>query len=456
MNIKTALRSMLPLVLGACVVWLAVVGLGVARAQTGTLQAPSAEAPSAEAPSAAAPSAAAAINRPQDPVMVPGAGFTGFSDVPLDELVLYAYQSGAWTPIPFQIDEVNVTGTYVVSDGGRLDDNDELVFMAGDTGDSVGQEIWPDDPESKLYPRYEISITDPLSPGDRAWVYLYRSATLTRSGISYLVWDEPAQTATAISYTAVFTPAEFLGLADLRINGTGVDILDRQKFRAEVFSGLIRLNEEFLATVISAPLTLPAVGPVRAVTNDGDLNVAFYGSRIDFDVSFDLSVLGSVLPDFIRTSFDWNDPSVTGITTYYDSNTGAGVSIDGIPVPDAVPSTPPMDWFQVSGGPGGPGGVVLAIASVYPSGGTLSNYYKDEGTIDLDDTGDQRSYADAGLRIDGPGAIIEYAMAAYISPPGTTANVGVTYFDRLSNPLDATVVPVTTFTHLPLIMKDCS
>ena len=97
---------------------------------------------------------------------------------------------------------------------------------------------------------------------------------------------------------------------------------------------------------------------------------------------------------------------------------------------------------------------MLAIASVYPSGGTLSNYYKDEGSIDPDDTGDLRSYADAGLQIDGPGAIIEYTMAAYVLPPGTTANVGVTYFDRLINPLEVSVAPSTILTYLPLIMED--
>ena len=418
MSVNIVRRFVLPLGIGISMVWLVVFGLRSVRAQTGTAQ---------------TPSAVAAINRPQDPVVVAGASFPGFSSVPVGDLVLYAYRSGTWTPIPFQIDEVNISGTYVISDGGLLDANDELVFMAGDAGNSVSTTIWPVDTQSRLYPRYVISVTDPLSAGNQAWVYLYRSTTLTGSGVSYVTWNHSAQTAAAISYTAALSPTKFVGLADLVINGTGVDILDRQKIRAEILGGLVKLNEESLIAFSPATLTLPAVGPVRAATNDGDLNAAFYGSRIDFDVSFDLSALGMFLPDFIRTSFDWNNPAATGITTYYDSNTAGGVTING--VPDVVSTTPRIDWFQVNGGASGPGGIVMAIPSVDPSGGSVSNYYKDNGAIDPNDTGDQRSYGDAGLRIDNPGTIISFTLVAYVLPPGRATNVGAAYFARAGNPL---------------------
>ena len=449
MSVNIVRRFVLPLGIGMSMVWLVVFGLSTVRAQTGTAQ---------------APSAVAAINRPQDPVVLAGASFPGFSSVAVGDLVLYAYRSGAWTPIPFQIDEVNISGTYVISDGGLLDANDQLVFMAGDAGDNVSAAIWPTDTQSRLYPRYVISVTDPLSAGNQAWVYLYRSATLTPSDVSYITWTESAQTAAAISYTAAFSPTKFVGLSDLMINGSSVDILDRQKIRARIPIPFfpLTITEESLAGLAPATITLPAVGPVRAVTNDGDLNAAFYGSRIDFDVTFDLSDLGAFLPDFIRTSFDWNNPITTGITTYYDSNTAGGVTIDGIM--DTVSATPPSTWFQVNGGAAGPGGVVMAIPTVNPGSGTstVSNYYKDNGAIDPNDTGDQRSYGDAGLLINNPGAIISFTLVAYVLPPGAATNVGATYFDRASNPLAATAAE-QCFTlsgtdclrvYLPLLMKN--
>ncbi len=445
MCIKAVRRFVLPVGIGLVAVWVVVAGLRAAQAQSTPPQ---------------APSALAAVDRPQDPVVVPGASFPAFSGASLDDLVLYAYRSGAWTPIPFQIDELNITGTYVVSDGGLLDANDELVFMAGDAGDSVSAAIWPADAQSRLYSRYAITVTDPLSAGGQAWVYLYRSATLTPSGVSYITWTHSAQTAAAISYTAAFSPTQFVGLSDLMINGSSVDILDRQKIRATIL-GIPLTEETLVGAGVPATLTLPAVGPVRAVTNDGDLNAAFYRSRIDFDVAFDLAAL-PFLPSSIRTSFDWISPTVSGIITYYDGNTVEGVPIDG--VPDVVSTTPPVDWFQVNGGTSGPGGVVVAIPTVDPGSGagTVSNYYKDDGAFDGNDTGDKRSYGDAGLRIDNPGAIISFTLVAYVLPPGTATNVGATYFDRANNPL-TTAAAEQCFTpsgtgclrvYLPAVLKN--
>ena len=437
MDIKAIRRFALPLGIGLAAVWLVVAGLSTARAQPTAPQ---------------APLAVAAIDRPQDPVVVPGANFPAFTAAPLGELVLYAYRSGAWAPIPFQIDEVSITGTYVISDDGLLDANDELVFMAGDTTTCV-ETAWPTDEQSRLNSRYVISVTDALNPGDKARVYLYRSNTLTRSSASYITWNGPTQTAAAVSYTAIFSPTRFVGLSDLFINGSSADMLDRQKFRAQILGGLITLNEEDLVTFGGpATVTLPVAGPVRAATNDGNLNAAFYGSRVEFDVLLPLSAtFGSTLPDFVRTSFDWNSPTVTSITTYYDSNTPGGVTIDG--APDIVSISPRIGWFQVSGGTTGPGGVVVAIPSVDPNGGTVSNYYKDNSTIDPNDTGDQRSYGDAGLRIDSPGPVISFTLVAYILPPGTTANVGATYFNRANNPLAATTAEQSFASSAPACFK---
>ena len=231
-----------------------------------------------------------------------------------------------------------------------------------------------------------------------------------------------------------------MGLADLRINGSSVDILDRQKIRVELLGGFIKFNEEGLASLNPATLTLPITGPIRAATSEGALRAAFYRSRIDFDVKFDLTSLGAIQPDFIRTSFDWISPTLSGINTYYDSNTPAGAAIDG--VPDTISTTPPLDWFQINGGAAGPGGLVMTFPQIDPRGGTVINYYKDNGAVDANDTGDQRSYGDSGLRINGPfvsPAIISFTLTTYILPPGTNTNVGAGYFARAAQPLQTSV-----------------
>jgi hypothetical protein len=402
-----------------------------------------------------APVSGAAINRPQDPVIVTGANLAAHGGVPVNELVLYAYQANAWTPIPFQIDERtnDIAGTYVISDDGLLDANDELVFMAADAGDSVNNNSnWPNDAASQAYPRYALRVSDPLNPGNEAWAYLYRSPTLTRSNTSYLTWNQAAQIVTGTAYVAAFDPTNFLGLATLKLNGNPTDILDRQKIRVKPQLSPLPLTEEspLLTTFFPPTVTLSVVGPVRAVRNDSALNLALYGSRFDLDVSFSLLIPGGV--SFIRNSLDLN-PVMTG-STYYDSNATIAL-IDG--VTDTVTTTPRVNWYQVISNTS-LGGFVLTVPGINPGGGTVSNYYQDNSAVDPTDTGDQLSFGDAGLRIDNPGLLIQLRLVTYILPPGTTTNVGAAYFSQVNNPLIATAT-IQRFgfnfdTFLPIILKN--
>src|SRR5512143_306472 len=122
----------------------------------------------AREPRPAAPRTVTALDRAEDPVVMTGSHFPAFSGVPLSELVLYAHRAGDWQAIPFQIDEVSVTGTYVISDGGLLDDNDELVFMAADAGDNANTVDWPIDTQARLQARYALTVSDPLSASQQA------------------------------------------------------------------------------------------------------------------------------------------------------------------------------------------------------------------------------------------------------------------------------------------------
>ena len=102
---------------------------------------------------------------------------------------------------------------------------------------------------------------------------------------------------------------------------------------------------------------------------------------------------------------------------------------------------PAGEWIQKNLTPSASnamGGLVVAFPTVNAGGGTVTNYYKDDSAIDPNDTGDQRSYADSGLFIDSPGAVIDFSLVTFILPPNSATNVGAGYFDRISNPLTTT------------------
>ncbi|MEZ0227060.1 MAG: hypothetical protein ACAI25_00425, partial [Planctomycetota bacterium] len=80
------------------------------------------------------------LTRTEDWVTVTGSQLPRFSGKHKDRIRLFAQKNGSLQPIAFQIDEKNAEGNYCFSegpadlivkdsDGGLVDDNDELVFM---------------------------------------------------------------------------------------------------------------------------------------------------------------------------------------------------------------------------------------------------------------------------------------------------------------------------------------
>ncbi len=372
------------------------------------------------------------VARTYDPVVLSGSQVSAQLNPPIDQLALYRYEGGSWTPIPFQIDEVDLTGTLVVEGDGLFHPQDELVWMIWDGGEQAPSNDWPTDPFAQLNPRSEIRVTDPLSTGHESWVYLFRSVSLPRSGVSYMSWTPSAQTAAAISYTLSFDYENFFGIADLSINRGGIDILDRQKVRGAVFG--IPFTEEDLADVITTPISFSAQGPVRLASGTGNQRLELYGRSYFSTLFVDTSAL-PFPPSEMRTSLDLNDPAISGLDTYYDSNTPGGVAIDGIP--DVVPETPLVDWYQVSGGSAGPGGLVTIWGDIDPGGGSATNFYLDD--INSNDPGDLSAFGDAGIQINAPGQVISFSQAIFILPPGTEGSFGARLFELYTNPLETTI-----------------
>ncbi len=107
------------------------------------------------------------LTRLHDPVVISTAALPGAMGTSTATIALYRVRNGHVEAMPYQFDARDRSGNLEV-DTPRdfvLDDNDELVFMAKDTGDQA------DDATRRSAAGLEIEVSDPLD-GGRGWAYL--------------------------------------------------------------------------------------------------------------------------------------------------------------------------------------------------------------------------------------------------------------------------------------------
>ncbi|MFQ5665998.1 MAG: hypothetical protein ACE5I7_06150 [Candidatus Binatia bacterium] len=190
----------------------------------------------------ALPAAATSV-RLAEVVKIPGTDIARLAGYPINRLALVARRSvgaGAhhgWQPIPFQIDERDAEGQWVLERGPQpnfdtpravLDDNDVLLFMAMDAGTRVPTADLPHG-----LPVAEVSVHDPLT-GSTRWAYLLGFDTpAPRAPTSYVDYDPATDRVQGAHVTLGFrngTPA-YLGIR-ARDGAVGGNLLDRFKVRA--------------------------------------------------------------------------------------------------------------------------------------------------------------------------------------------------------------------------------
>jgi hypothetical protein len=117
------------------------------------------------------------IHRRYDVITLTGYGLRPLLGVPAENIRMYAARDGKLAPVAFQVDERDGTGRFVLPDGeargedvdgGRLDDNDEIVTMADRLGDRVDRSAWPTGAKRGA----EVEVRDPLDGGS-GWLYLF-------------------------------------------------------------------------------------------------------------------------------------------------------------------------------------------------------------------------------------------------------------------------------------------
>ena len=154
------------------------------------------------------------LNRPADPVVFTGNDVSSMIGIAPGDLVAFRDTGTGWQQVPVQVDEramvtmyqiygqtlgtPNLTiltytdaNTFVGADpDATIDANDEIVFMAKDTGGRVPSSQ-PAPADVDVASQLEIRVLDPLDAGQVGWVYLFRRAS--EVGPNGLSGTQPAE-----------------------------------------------------------------------------------------------------------------------------------------------------------------------------------------------------------------------------------------------------------------------
>jgi len=376
-----------------------------------------------------------ALNRNFETVVITGNSIDSFIGVALNELHLYAYDDDArsWRLVPSQIDEKYDNGQYVYTgqtENDILDANDELVFMAKDAG-AQNTFSWIDDIDSQNYVRVEIEILDPITQ-NKAYVYLYRSKSngLAQSLTDYVKYfqsdtDKIGEDRIESLYYEIGNLSNGLpGSLTIpqSVGGSGEDILDRLKFRAKAsaFGFNINLDEGNLKFIQDDDEILFIDGPVRVIRK---LN-ATLEKRINFFITISPDFSGTVTyfePYSAQIDIEIpaiSDASISSGRLSLDFNSAASgmsftsaknpnpVTIDGSDDPNldrTLDETvlPVGNWMAYESSGQSQNTIVNFFPVKLSTGGARELYYKDNSSQDDGDTGDERSYGDAGIAISG-------------------------------------------------------
>lgn len=213
------------------------------------------------------------------PAVIRGGELSPFIGKSNESLRIYANWGSGLQPIPFQIDEKNPKGLFVLDgipanppdeDPGKLDNNDELVFMLEDAGLKTHQGLWPKGYDTAR----EVELTDAID-GRKGYIYLFSFASPPpKSQIVHIRYDSGKDEVESAyirfgflkSHPFIFNNARISEYEGGKLgSGKAVNLLDRLKVRltARAVGELVTLRfteEDFKGQLIGV-----RVGPVRVI-----------------------------------------------------------------------------------------------------------------------------------------------------------------------------------------------
>jgi hypothetical protein len=246
--------------------------------------------------------------------------------------------------------------------GGPFDDDDELVFMAKDTGPRIAPACLPDDPSAT-----EIEVRDPLT-GARGDAYLVRDPDGPQPAAPpYAVFDPARGEVRAQSYRLQYPPGRNFFTRLQVTDGDGAHseaLIDRMSLRINPTFSLLRMEWSPELTEESFVTTIDGVrnGPVRSIVRArqsldlgrvlpdppaGTMHTFYYASSFATPSTFKVPAL--VLK--LLRSFRFEGTSVladTGHDTrYFDAEHPQGIDVE-TPTPPADLERD-HDWYVIDG-----------------------------------------------------------------------------------------------------------
>jgi hypothetical protein len=313
------------------------------------------------------------LTRVHDPVVVRTGLLAGAPDRATARYRLYAARQGTLVPIPFQFDARGPDGELVLSADGAdvdfsFDDDDELVFMAKDTGDRLGTGDLPPASDAAL----EVTVTD-RTHAQQGWAYLvhFPSDPPPRSPIRYATFDTSRQEARAVSYEVSYSHEPSNYLAAVRVppaaGGTGENLFARIMMRISPTFSLLVTTWRTTLTERSFSVVSDGVknGPVRAIRRvrqsldrgrafpevpNGRVYTYYYASSFTTPSTFSIPWL------VLKTlrGFDFESVAELGAPAagmrYWDASNPSGISFTGEARPEGADGD--HDWWVISGSSG--------------------------------------------------------------------------------------------------------
>jgi hypothetical protein len=242
----------------------------------------------------AAPAVSIASPRTWQPLIIKGSEVPQLCKRPLNQFEMFVVHDGKIAPLPFQIDQINPDGNYVLPEGpgpiapshpGVLEAKDEIVMMIADLGERAKPGV------VVAVGAFEVEMTDALG-GPPRYAYLATGAHPALSPRHYVDYDTAKNTVDTDHYRFGYThgvPSDYAPQS--RQHENGPNLLDRFKIR--VRATVLKLfhfnvNEDN----VDNRLLAWKIGPVRAV------RLLTHSVRV---------VLGIRSPEFTNYDFFYRD-----------------------------------------------------------------------------------------------------------------------------------------------------
>ncbi|RZA12721.1 MAG: hypothetical protein EOP10_30945, partial [Proteobacteria bacterium] len=273
------------------------------------------------------------------PIIIPAKKLKDIADYPVKNYRLYKTDAkGVASAIPFQIDEVNKIGDYVMPDGpipnaktgdGVFSEADELSFMGDDVGAVMKPTVWPDGkaPDSV----YELKLTPPSGKDElkegAVYIAVFNAVAPAMSDNKYVVFSLATGEVVTSRYRYRFDKKNYLVVNGVEMQGaqglpgptpaTNVPLIDSSTFYAKAdlkYFLTVQVNHRSVNSRLEAFKT----GPIRTIVR---VTFVYTFLKLNFEVGMytEVSFFSNsvILPAIIYNPLDGIKSLNKGSGFYY-------------------------------------------------------------------------------------------------------------------------------------------